>query len=464
MSKIDFSDVIIGLTTMAVVMGIVTKILETKTRNPKLHTLLNFAWLGMVILTMLIGMAGYETSYFTITGLTVLYAIYRSKGFPPARMLSIAFVPFVIIYVISDIFQLITPNFFKENKEFFDNAKGFAFFWVIGFTVYAQRQAKRDKIIRDKEEEERRIIEGKKQELEYQVAERTAELRQQKESLELALEELKTTQNQLIQAEKMASLGELTAGIAHEIQNPLNFVNNFSEVSVELCQEINEELDKSPLTPDGGILISPENKELIFEILGDLTQNQQKITHHGQRAASIVRGMLQHSRASNGQKELTDINALADEYLRLSYHGLRAKDKTFNADFKTNLDPNLPKTEVIPQDFGRVLLNIVNNAFYAVQQKAKLGIEGYKPTVTITTKIIPLQGLGVIISDNGGGMPESVKTKVFQPFFTTKPTGQGTGLGLSLSYDIITKGHAGTLEVESTEGEGTTFIITLPLK
>jgi signal transduction histidine kinase len=251
----------------------------------------------------------------------------------------------------------------------------------------------------------------------------------------------------------MASLGELTAGIAHEIQNPLNFVNNFSEVSVELCQELQEELDKEDF-----------DKTYIAEILSDLTQNQQKITHHGQRAASIVRGMLQHSRASTGQKELTDINALADEYLRLSYHGLRAKDKTFNADFKTDLDPNLPKIEVIPQDFGRVLLNIVNNAFYAVQQKAKLGIEGYKPTVTITTKVIPLQGLGVIITDNGGGMPENIKTKIFQPFFTTKPTGQGTGLGLSLSYDIITKGHNGTLEVESTEGEGTIFIITLPLK
>jgi two-component system NtrC family sensor kinase len=450
-TDIDFGDVAVGVIAMAVVMGIVTKILETKIRIPKLHTLLNFAWLGMMILTMLIGMAGYKTSAFTITGLTVLYAIYRSKGFPPARMLAIAFVPFVIISLNSDILQLITPKFYKSNQEFFGSINGFALFWVVGFTIYAQRQAKRDKAVREKNELERKIIEAKKQELEYQVAERTAELTQQKESLELALEELKTTQNQLIQAEKMASLGELTAGIAHEIQNPLNFVNNFSEVSVELCQEINEELEK----PDF-------DKSYIAEILGDLSQNQQKITHHGQRAASIVRGMLQHSRASNGQKELTDINALADEYLRLSYHGLRAKDKTFNADFKTDLDPNLPKIEVIPQDFGRVLLNIVNNAFYAVQQKAKQGIEGYKPTVTITTKIIPLQGLGVIIADNGGGMPESVKTKIFQPFFTTKPTGQGTGLGLSLSYDIVTKGHGGTLEVESIEGEGTTFIIKLP--
>ena len=173
--------------------------------------------------------------------------------------------------------------------------------------------------------------------------------------------------------------------------------------------------------------------------------------------------MLQHSRASNGQKELTDINALADEYLRLSYHGLRAKDKTFNADFKTDLAVDLPKIELIPQDFGRVLLNIINNAFYAVQQKAKIGIEGYKPSVVVSTAKIEDE-IVVKIIDNGGGMPESIKTKIFQPFFTTKPTGQGTGLGLSLSYDIVTKGHGGTLEVESIEGEGTNFIITLPLK
>lgn len=453
MSRIDFSDVAVSVATIAVTMGIVNKILETKTRDPKLHTLLRFSWLWMMLISIIISFAGYKTSYFTITGFFALYAIYRSKGFPPARMLAIAFLPFAFVNFVSDTFQLLTPNFFRSQKEFFDNICGIALFWVVGFTIYAQRQAKRDKAVREKAELERQIIEAKKQELEYQVAERTAELTKQKESLELALEELKTTQNQLIQAEKMASLGELTAGIAHEIQNPLNFVNNFSEVSVELCQELQEELDKEDF-----------DKTYIIEILGDISQNQQKITHHGQRAASIVRGMLQHSRASNGQKELTDINALADEYLRLSYHGLRAKDKTFNADFKTDLDPNLPKIEIIPQDFGRVLLNIVNNAFYAVQQKAKQGIEGYKPTVTVTTKMNLQEGLIVTITDNGGGMPENIKAKIFQPFFTTKPTGQGTGLGLSLSYDIITKGHAGTLEVESAEGEGTTFMITLPLK
>ena len=449
MENIDFGEVAKGVTTIVVVMSIVPKILETKTRDPKLHTLLNFSWLGMMLLTMLITTAGFVPSYFTITGLMVLYAVHRSKGFPPARMLGIAFVPFVIIFVISDTFQLITPNFFKENREFFENIKGFSFFWVIGFTIYAQRQAKRDKIVRDKADQERLINEAKKQELEYQVAERTAELTQQKESLEATLEELKTTQNQLIQAEKMASLGELTAGIAHEIQNPLNFVNNFSEVSVELCQEINDELIK----PDF-------DKTYIAEILNDLSQNQQKITHHGQRAASIVRGMLQHSRTSTGQKELTDINALADEYLRLSYHGLRAKDKTFNADFESILDPNLPKIAVIPQDFGRVLLNIINNAFYAACQNAGRVLN--PACVIVHTQSIDNQII-IKIKDNGIGMSEATRAKIFQPFFTTKPTGQGTGLGLSLAYDIITKGHGGTIEVESVEGEGTTFIVKLPI-
>lgn len=455
MKTIDFGDVTVSVILTFFIIRFLTTTLDTATRMPKLHGILKFSWLWILILLLVGEIFGIKFKNYTvnIVGLAALYIVYRFKNQPSARNLGIAIVPFVIVVFIDDFFKLLTPKFHAANDEVFGSLVGFATCWLVGFGIYSQRQAKKEKKEREKAELERQIIEAKKQELEYQVAERTAELRQQKESLELALEELKTTQNQLIQAEKMASLGELTAGIAHEIQNPLNFVNNFSEVSVELCQEINEELEK----PDF-------DKSYITEILGDLSQNQQKITHHGQRAASIVRGMLQHSRASTGQKELTDINALADEYLRLSYHGLRAKDKTFNADFKTDLAPNLPKIEVIPQDFGRVLLNIVNNAFYAVQQKAKSGIEGYKPIVTVITKMIPLHGLEVIITDNGGGMPESVKTKIFQPFFTTKPTGQGTGLGLSLSYDIITKGHAGTLEVESVEGEGTTFIITLPLK
>ena len=268
--------------------------------------------------------------------------------------------------------------------------------------------------------------------------------------LEKTLSDLKSTQAQLIQAEKMASLGELTAGIAHEIQNPLNFVNNFSEVSNELIDEMKEELKKG-------------NYDDANEIADDVKQNLEKITHHGQRAADIVKGMLQHSSSSSGVKEPTDINALCDEYLRLSYHGLRAKDKSFNASMKTDFDNSIGNINIIPQDIGRVILNLINNAFYAVDEKKKSGIENYEPTVSINTKKVD-DKLEIRVSDNGNGIPQNVLDKIFQPFFTTKPTGQGTGLGLSMSYDIITNGHSGELKVETKEGEGTTFIILLLYK
>jgi len=266
-------------------------------------------------------------------------------------------------------------------------------------------------------------------------------------ALNESLNELKSTQSQLIQSEKMASLGELTAGIAHEIQNPLNFVNNFSEVNSELISEMKDELNKG-------------NIEEAKNIANDIKENEQKINHHGKRADAIVKGMLQHSRSSNGQKEPTDINALADEYLRLAYHGLRAKDKSFNATLKTDYDERIDKINVIPQDIGRVILNLITNAFYVVDEKKKSGVEGYEPTVTINTK---KAGNSVLISvkDNGNGIPQKVLDKIFQPFFTTKPTGQGTGLGLSLSYDIV-KAHGGELKVETKEGEGTIFIISIP--
>ena len=267
--------------------------------------------------------------------------------------------------------------------------------------------------------------------------------------LENTLFQLKSTQNQLIQSEKLASLGELTAGIAHEIQNPLNFVNNFSEVSSELIGEMNTELEKGDID---------EAKE----IANDLKQNLEKINHHGKRASSIVKGMLEHSRTSTGLKELTDINTLADEYLRLAYLGIRAKDNSFNSDYKTDFDENLPKIEVIPQDMGRVLLNLINNAFWAVNERSKKGEDGYEPKVTVSTQLIANSQVLIAIKDNGVGISETTKTKIFQPFFTTKPTGQGTGLGLSLAYDIVTKGHGGTMEVESVEREGTEFIVKLP--
>ncbi len=272
-------------------------------------------------------------------------------------------------------------------------------------------------------------------------------LKKQKEEIQNTLKQLKSTQSQLIQSEKMASLGELTAGIAHEIQNPLNFVNNFSEVNNELIDELNDELDKGDI-------------EEAKAISKDIKENGQKINHHGKRADAIVKGMLQHSRTSNGVKEPTDINALADEYLRLSYHGLRAKDKSFNADFKTEFDETLPKINVIPQDIGRVLLNLINNAFYVVDKKSKEGAEDFKPEVIVSTKMMD-KSIDIRVKDNGSGIPEEVKNKIFQPFFTTKPTGSGTGLGLSLSFDIV-KAHGGEIKLESTEGQGTKFIIQLP--
>ncbi len=264
--------------------------------------------------------------------------------------------------------------------------------------------------------------------------------------LESTLNNLKSTQTQLIQSEKMASLGELTAGIAHEIQNPLNFMNNFSEVNKELLEEMKEELDKGN---------TPEAKSIADNVI----KNEEKINHHGKRADTIVKGMLQHSRSSNGQKEPTDINALCDEYLRLSYHGLRAKDKSFNATMKTDFDNSIGNINIIPQDIGRVVLNLINNAFYAVDEKKKQIGEGYEPTVSIGTKKIN-GNVEISVTDNGNGIPQKVLDKIFQPFFTTKPTGQGTGLGLSLSYDII-KAHGGELKVETKENEGSTFIIQL---
>ena len=272
-------------------------------------------------------------------------------------------------------------------------------------------------------------------------------LQHQKEKVESTLTELKSTQAQLVQSEKMASLGELTAGIAHEIQNPLNFVNNFSEVNKELIEDLKEEAKAG------------NNKEVIT-IADDISANEEKINHHGKRADAIVKNMLQHSRTSTGQKEPTDINAFADEYLRLSYHGMRAKDKTFNAIMKTDFDHSIGKINIIPQDMGRVLLNLYNNAFYAVAEKAKQLADSYEPMISVSTKKINNK-VELTVKDNGNGIPQKIVDKIFQPFFTTKPTGEGTGLGLSLSYDII-KAHGGEIKVASKEGEGTELIIQLP--
>jgi signal transduction histidine kinase len=286
--------------------------------------------------------------------------------------------------------------------------------------------------------------------------------------LTLSIEELKTSQTKLIQSEKMASLGELTAGIAHEIQNPLNFVNNFSEVNTELIEDLKGERSK---------VKDERNEQLEDEILNDLENNLQKIAHHGKRADAIVKGMLQHSRSNTSKKEPTDINKLADEYLRLCYHGLRAKDPFFNATIQTDFDQSLEEINIIPQDIGRVFLNLFTNAFYAVTEKKKSPLspkgvrrteqDNYEPVVTVTTKSLSSpsgdggKGIEIRVRDNGNGIPQKILDKIFQPFFTTKPTGQGTGLGLSLSYDII-KGHGGELKVETKEGGFAEFIIHLP--
>jgi signal transduction histidine kinase len=386
----------------------------------------------------------------------------KQKELYPLRMIIIAFVPFEIVTLMGDLAQVVSISFFKSNEAYFGTARTLSFMWM-GAIIFSQnRQAKaaeKERIKRLQEDELNRAIAIRKVELEGLVAERTVELTNQKEELEHTLEELRSTQSQLIQSEKMASLGELTAGIAHEIQNPLNFVNNFSEVSNELLEEMESEIEKG-------------NGTEVKQIIADLKINLEKINHHGKRADSIVKGMLLHSRASTGLKEQTNINNLADEYLRLAYHGLRAKDKSFNSRMITDFDKTLEKINIVPQDIGRVILNLLNNAFYAVTEKRNAsdlqgfenleGLDPYEPTVWISTKNKGNE-VEIKVADNGNGIPQQIVDKIFQPFFTTKPTGHGTGLGLSLCYEIVTKGHEGDLHVESTEGEGSVFTIHLPL-
>ncbi len=379
------------------------------------------------------------------------WLLYSQPGFKNAKLLLNAILPFIAIAFLSHLTELINKSFYNKWEGMLDTATVFAVLWSIGVWLVIRKQDKelneaKQKALR--EEQNSKVISAMNDQLEVQVRERTAELTRQKEELEHALEELQSTQAQLIQSEKMASLGELTAGIAHEIQNPLNFVNNFSEVSAELLTEMKEEMSKG-------------NTAEVDLIAGDLQQNLVKIAQHGKRADAIVKSMLQHSRKNTGQLEATNINALADEYLRLSYHGLRAKDKSFNADYKTGFDESIGKVNVVPQDMGRVLLNLFNNAFYAVSEKKKLSDAGYQPTVWVSTKKGDDEII-ITVKDNGNGIPQGVIDKIFQPFFTTKPTGQGTGLGLSLSYDIITKQHKGTIKVESEENSFTKFIITIP--
>ncbi|MFC7668983.1 sensor histidine kinase [Hymenobacter humi] len=299
----------------------------------------------------------------------------------------------------------------------------------------------------DQQKEKQLLLAQQNETLERQVQQRTYSLQQ-------TLNNLQEAQNQLVEREKMASLGELTAGIAHEIQNPLNFVNNFADVAVELLAELRD----GPLQT-----LTNQDKEDAESLVNELTQDLSKIAYHGQRADSIVKNMLQHSRTSPGERAPTDLNQLADEYLRLSYHGLRAKDKSFNATLTTDFDPTLEPVEVVAQEIGRVLLNLFNNAFYAVQQRQKLGQPNYRPEVCVATRREASGQVTIRVKDNGMGIPEAVRQKIFQPFFTTKPTGEGTGLGLSLSYDIVTKGHKGAISFDTRPGEYTEFTVSLPV-
>ena len=397
--------------------------------------------------------------------LALVALIYKDPVFDFAKRVMYGVLPLILLAFFSDLFKLINPGYYKQVENYIDFAFCVAITWMIATVLKSKKQQKALEAEREKtqaEEEKNKFIAAQKDELEVLVKERTSEILKQKEDLQHALTELRETQALLIQSEKMASLGELTAGIAHEIQNPLNFVNNFSEVNRELIDELNAEFSKP---------VAERDVELSNEILSDIKQNLEKINHHGKRADAIVKGMLQHSRINTGQKEPTDINALADEYLRLSYHGLRAKDKTFNAFMKTDFDESIGKLNIVPQDVGRVLLNLFNNAFYSVQEKHRQALRQfedtqYEPTITVKTyQVPPTEGkraeVLIIVKDNGNGIPQKIVDKIFNPFFTTKPTGEGTGLGLSLSYDII-KSHGGTLQVKSIEGEFAEFQINLP--
>ncbi|TFZ69010.1 histidine kinase [Hymenobacter sp. UV11] len=433
------------------------KALDTPTRLPQWDRWLARVWQPMAVLTtlgLLVGgpVIGWLNDLFLVVVLGVGIAIgWRLRAYRPALWMVAGLVPYTACQALDLLLRPLAPAWSKSDV--LNNAQGLALCWLGVLLLVARSQAKSLKAeaqVRQLAEQEQRAIESQNQTLEYEVTQRTADLARQTDALRTTLQELQETQDQLIQREKMASLGELTAGIAHEIQNPLNFVNNFAEVSAELVAELAEERARPT-----------RDRALETELLADLRQNLGRIAQHGGRASGIVRGMLEHSRASTGERALTDINQLADEYLRLAYHGLRAKDKSFNATLQPDFAPALPPVEAVSGDVGRVLLNLLTNAFYAVQKRQQLGEPGYAPTVGVATRQIG-EAVEIKVSDNGTGIPAELMSRIFQPFFTTKPSGEGTGLGLSLSHDIITKGHGGTLAVESCEGQGTTFRITLP--
>lgn len=370
-------------------------------------------------------------AYFVYFAIVIVQIIYQQSG-NPAYLFDISHVSIAIFFEVLILSFALSKRFEWERKDM----------------ELAKTEAQR--LLLEKTRENERLLLVQNETLEREVAERTRDIEQKSLELQQSLDHLRATQDQLVQKEKMASLGELTAGIAHEIQNPLNFVNNFSKLSIELVEELKED-------------ISTERKEAALELTGDLHQNLEKIAQHGKRADLIVKSMMEHSRASTSAKRPTNLTTLAEEYLRIAYQGFRAKDSAFMINTKKEFAPDLPDLNVVPQEIGRVLHNLYNNAFYALQERQKAEDDRYTPTLTVCTK---WEGpyLVIQVRDNGTGMPESVQQKAFQPFFTTKPTGFGnTGLGLSLAYDIITKGHEGRLEVVSHEGQGTEMTIRLPV-
>lgn len=438
--------------TMLAAVLFTREFLHTRIQAPRLHKLsiVFIGWGFLVLLlvftpwqipALMLAQAGimFMAIYFLVTGITVFRSGYRPAKFYLAAW---TFLILGFIAAILETLNVLPVMYYINSMQIGSAIEVTLLSLALGdrINIYKkQREDAQEKALKVAQEKSELMLQQNLM-LEQKVAERT-------QALTKSLNELKATQTQLVQSEKMASLGELTAGIAHEIQNPLNFVNNFSEVSNELIDEMRSELQNGNLAD-------------VEALVNDIKENLEKINHHGKRADAIVKGMLQHSRKATGVKEPTDINALCDEYFRLSYHGLRAKDKSFNADMSTDLDESIDEIHVVPQDIGRVLLNLYNNAFYAVNEKHKLNGVDYHPAVSVSTKKLDNK-IEITISDNGNGIPQHVVDKIFQPFFTTKPSGSGTGLGLSLAYDII-KAHGGEIKVETAANKGTAFIIQLP--
>jgi two-component system NtrC family sensor kinase len=457
--KYDTDLLVLGPVAMLLVLAL-RRLVDLPERLPRWNRWLSWLWLPAALAfaysaTQLRRDTPLGEAYMLLVFTVILATLLRLFQYQPARTLLFGVLIIWLKWAVKVGLLLGNYQLRQPYADYFTMwGKLTTIAGIAAFTLaYTQKRTlQKEEKQREEEARARELVAAQNAELERLVAERTAALTQQSAELRKALEELQTIQSQLIQSEKMASLGELTAGIAHEIQNPLNFVNNFAEVSSELLDELTDEQAKP--TPD---------LALETDLLADLQQNLQKITHHGQRASSIVRGMLEHSRASTGERTLTDLNALCDEYLRLAYHGLRAKDKAFNATLHTDFAPVLPLVEAVSQDLGRVLLNLFTNAFYAVRQRQQAGEPGYAPTVQVSTA---RDGDEVVVRvrDNGTGIAEEVQQKIFQPFFTTKPSGEGTGLGLSLSYDIVVQGHGGTLDVDSQEGAYTEFVVRLPFR